>query len=148
MNAIRHSASYAFLLSLLSIAISSAFLFQTYHLNASELSDDVVPRPKLPPPQLPPPQLPPPPQQGPGLPPLPNVSPCESTCHHASADAIAAINAMKDELMRNATSPAEAEAIRDLIMVLVGMVHESWRLCLLACGVPIEVVLLIISVLL
>ncbi|MFN7292379.1 MAG: hypothetical protein ACK5T6_17475 [Pirellula sp.] len=82
------------------------------------------------------------------LPPLPNVSPCESTCHHASADAIAAINAMKAELLANATTPAEVDAIRDLIMVLLGMVYDSWRLCLLACGVPIEVVLVIISVLL
>jgi hypothetical protein len=55
---------------------------------------------------------------------------------------------MKAELLANATTPAEVDAIRDLIMVLLGMVYDSWRLCLLACGVPIEVVLVIISVLL
>jgi hypothetical protein len=141
MNAIQRSALYAFLLSLLSITTSSAFVFQTYHLNAREVDGDVVPRPQLPPPQ----------QQGPGLPPLPplpDVSQCEIACNHASADAITAINAMEAELLANATTPAERQSIRALILFLIGVVYDSWRLCLLACGVPIEVVLLIISVLL
>jgi hypothetical protein len=137
MIAIRRSALYAFLLSSLLIATSSAFISQTCPVNAREVDGDVVPRPQLPPPQ----------QQGPGLPPLPVVSPCETACNQASSDAITAINATEAALLANATTPQEIQAIRDLIWNLVAAVYEAWRLCLLACGIPIEVVLIIIGLL-
>ncbi|XZE17869.1 hypothetical protein SH449x_003150 [Pirellulaceae bacterium SH449] len=144
MSVIRHSTLYVFVLFLFSIAALSAVVFQTCSVDARELALDVDPPQHLP--GLPPP----PPPQGPGqppLPPLPDLSPCELACNQASFQAIGAINEMESALMAQATTEEEVRAVRDLIMVLLGIAYDSWRLCLLACGTPIEVVQLIIGLL-
>lgn len=144
MSVIRHSTLYVFVLFLFSIAALSAGVFHTCFVDARELALDVDPPPQGPG------QPPPPPPQGPGqppLPPLPDLSPCQSACNQASFQAISAINEMEAVLMAQATTPEEVQAVQQLIWFLVGLAFDAWRLCLLACGTPIEVVQLIIGLL-